>query len=477
VASQAVFVAGPHDPSWLAQGLLEHGFADGVPGALALLLAPLALVWPGPGRKRFAALFAVGVLGLAASFPGHLPVYDWLRELPILGDFRFPYRYRLLTGLALAVGAGLGATRLTTACAARPRAAVALGSALVALWIGSAFVPVLRSLRPFPRQAPPAQPLQGVLAELGLAAAGAGGRIYWSGESHKLRAPGDLLVVHDMEPLTLARVARVLTFFQIGRPTTLASDDRARLSQHPSGDYLAAPFYGRLTLPASEERAALLDVFSVTGVVASEPPAWLGRRYRRVSERDVAPAAYENPGAMPRAHRVRAALAEGESLEAGLLRLVAPGFDPRHMVLLDEIPPALRLRPGAAVPPAEGRVAIEAESPEHLVLRTRGRRPGVVVLSDVIYPGWEARLDGDPVPLLRANLLFRAVAVPAGEHVVEMRYRPASLFRGFGIAAVTGLACVLALVSERRKPGQPPGSDAVDLGGGPARQARPDVSP
>jgi uncharacterized membrane protein YfhO len=44
----------------------------------------------------------------------------------------------------------------------------------------------------------------------------------------------------------------------------------------------------------------------------------------------------------------------------------------------------------------------------------------------------------------RANLAFRAVAVPAGRHVVEMRYRPATVPTGVVVSAVTLLAGVVA---------------------------------
>jgi hypothetical protein len=50
---------------------------------------------------------------------------------------------------------------------------------------------------------------------------------------------------------------------------------------------------------------------------------------------------------------------------------------------------------------------------------------GWVVFSEVMYPGWTARLDGAPTPILTANSNFRAVWVPAGRHQVEFIFRPA----------------------------------------------------
>ena len=75
------------------------------------------------------------------------------------------------------------------------------------------------------------------------------------------------------------------------------------------------------------------------------------------------------------------------------------------------------------------------------MIRSEGEKPGLVVLTDAHYPGWEATLDGEPVRILRANLDFRAVVVPAGIHEIEMRYRPASFRTGILLAGLSVLAC------------------------------------
>ena len=63
-------------------------------------------------------------------------------------------------------------------------------------------------------------------------------------------------------------------------------------------------------------------------------------------------------------------------------------------------------------------------------------RPGYLVLADTWYPGWEAAVDGETVPLLRANYAFRAVYLEAGEHTVEMVYRPLSVRVGGWVSLV-----------------------------------------
>ena len=58
------------------------------------------------------------------------------------------------------------------------------------------------------------------------------------------------------------------------------------------------------------------------------------------------------------------------------------------------------------------------------------------------YPGWVATVDGAEQPIERANLLFRAVRVPAGDHVVEFRYEPWSVRLG---AIVSGASIVATM--------------------------------
>jgi uncharacterized membrane protein YfhO len=66
-----------------------------------------------------------------------------------------------------------------------------------------------------------------------------------------------------------------------------------------------------------------------------------------------------------------------------------------------------------------------------------------LVISDPYYPGWSAFLDGKPAPLLAANYALRGVAVPAGEHTVELRYRSVPLQAGLAASALA-LAALLA---------------------------------
>ncbi len=158
---------------------------------------------------------------------------------------------------------------------------------------------------------------------------------------------------------------------------------------------------------------------------------------------------YENPDALPRAFVVyRSRLVPDD--EAALALLDDPAFDPWNEVLLASGAPIFG-------PETGGPAHITELEPERVVIEVDAVAPGYVVLLDSYYPGWLAWVDGQPAPIRRANVLFRAVPVTPGHHTIEMRYAPRSLALGarVSLAAVfaVGLVLVLGPVLQRRRPG------------------------
>jgi len=96
---------------------------------------------------------------------------------------------------------------------------------------------------------------------------------------------------------------------------------------------------------------------------------------------------------------------------------------------------------------------IVAEHPNKIVIRVEADSPGWLVLSDVWYPGWRAWVDGEPVTVLRANYLFRAVEVPAGPHEVVFAYRPVWFYAGLVVSLLAwmGLAWYVKRENVMRK--------------------------
>ena len=73
---------------------------------------------------------------------------------------------------------------------------------------------------------------------------------------------------------------------------------------------------------------------------------------------------------------------------------------------------------------------IERPIPERVVLHCHAQHAGYAVLLDEWTPGWTATVDGASASLQRADVVFRAVPIPGGDHVVEMRYQTPGLRAG-----------------------------------------------
>jgi hypothetical protein len=89
--------------------------------------------------------------------------------------------------------------------------------------------------------------------------------------------------------------------------------------------------------------------------------------------------------------------------------------------------------------------------PEYISLEVQAASEGYVVLTDTYYPGWIATVDGQPAEVERADIMFRAVKVPAGQHRVEMRYQPQSFSLGSLIAIGTVVIVVGVWLIVRRR--------------------------
>nr|MBA2565615.1 hypothetical protein [Gemmatimonadota bacterium] len=179
--------------------------------------------------------------------------------------------------------------------------------------------------------------------------------------------------------------------------------------------------------------------------------------------------AYRWGGTAPRAW-IAAEARVVEDAEA-LRLLESPTFDPARVALLAEPLPGAEARPGEGARPAPGpagslrareataMVRYLARSANHVEAEVSSPEGGVVMFSEAFHPYWEAMLDGRRTPIVRADLAFRAVAVPAGTHRVRMDYRPRAYERARIVTLVAlslaGCAGVLDLVRRRRRPRAP----------------------
>ncbi len=154
---------------------------------------------------------------------------------------------------------------------------------------------------------------------------------------------------------------------------------------------------------------------------------------------------YENHDAYPRAWMVAGAIAARDEDEAAMI-LRNTSFRPREAAVINAERPIGPSEPG----PVNCRIVWKERTPDRLKLEVDAEAPGLLVLSETDYPGWEAAVDGASTTIYRANLAFRAVALPAGRHDVEFVFRPASVRRGlWGSAGFFALAVAFAALRRR----------------------------
>ena len=157
--------------------------------------------------------------------------------------------------------------------------------------------------------------------------------------------------------------------------------------------------------------------------------------FRRVHDGDVK--VYRNERAQPRAYIVhRARQVQGT---AAVDAMRQAGFDPAQEVIIGSPPPPLGEPKGAET------ATIARYEPERVVIDANLSAPGLLVLADAHYPGWEVTVDGQAAPIMEANYYFRGVALNEGQHRVEFAFRPRSLYAG-ALISLLALGVLVALL-------------------------------
>jgi hypothetical protein len=168
---------------------------------------------------------------------------------------------------------------------------------------------------------------------------------------------------------------------------------------------------------------------------------WLKPVFRGASE-----SVYENQYVLPRAFFVGSSevIPDDEAMfnKVGTL----PGYTPDRVAYLSAPLPSLVPQvPDSVLAAAKAELkhfginsfSYEVSTPVDAILK----------LSEVYYPsGWTATLDGKPIDIFRSDYVLRAVVIPAGTHILEMRYEPQSYNAGFIVTTVTNYALAIVLL-------------------------------
>jgi Bacterial membrane protein YfhO len=143
------------------------------------------------------------------------------------------------------------------------------------------------------------------------------------------------------------------------------------------------------------------------------------------------------PNALPRAwvvHDVRQ-MPKEEILDA----LASGSVDPRQTAIVETTAPSL----DSVVPNGADNVHFTAYGANSMAMDVNAASDGMLVLSEIYIPGWNAYVDGKKTDVYATDYALRGIALTAGNHHVELRYEPSSLRIGVLISAIASLAAVI----------------------------------
>ncbi|MGD9317853.1 MAG: YfhO family protein, partial [Anaerolineae bacterium] len=410
--------------------------------------------------NRLARLLLVLAAGtFLLSLGDHTPVFGWAYTwIPGMGYFRFPQRLLSVVTLCLALTAALSLTRFQTwlvkarawrtVGARYPRlaghATTLLGVAMLLLVVSDLYFYQIRqnAIIDAATWYDPPQTALRIHQQAGQDRVFAVGAVIRFQEAYRLAGGWQ----GDLQPYVAQR-----EFLQPSLNVLYdvpSADGYANLTPHYLtelwGNEKERGFIERLVYQSGEQLkprpgfGKLLSLYNVRYLITHLPFQADGFELLGVYGPDAY--LYENRNVMPRAFAVPAYTLAND-VTAALDLMASPAFDPAREVVLFEPPRADN--PAPALARFRSQVELTGDEPLQVTLDAETNQPGFLVLSDLYYPGWEATVDGQPVPIYQANGAVRAVDLEAGAHRVEFRFRPRPLRYGALISGLSILAVVV----------------------------------
>jgi hypothetical protein len=201
--------------------------------------------------------------------------------------------------------------------------------------------------------------------------------------------------------------------------------------------------------PLEKLDSGVIDLMGIKYVLTSGKGRDLMQRsprYRHITSLPFNHEIFENLSVFPRFFLVHD-LVRTKTL-AGARQIISRGdIDFRQTAIVDA-----PMVPVAPNPPAGAEaVSLIAYRPDAISLKVRSKGASLLVLSESYYPGWQAWVDGVPTEVRRADIAFRGVFVPDGDHLVRMEFRPVILPLSLAITLLTAIALVaMVLYTEPR---------------------------
>ena len=186
-------------------------------------------------------------------------------------------------------------------------------------------------------------------------------------------------------------------------------------------DTVAEPAQRPFTPLYPSYRSAMADLFGVRFILTGVPVERIDPTLHPGDLEEIAHTAdafvYENPRALPRVvflHDYRVVDSE-ELIRSGW----PAGVDPKRTLLLDHAPS--HPPPG---PAGGGTARIVDYTNTAVTVDVESDTGGFLLLTDAWQAWWRAEVDGSPAPILKADVLFRAVEVGPGKHRIRFTFHP-----------------------------------------------------
>jgi uncharacterized membrane protein YfhO len=110
---------------------------------------------------------------------------------------------------------------------------------------------------------------------------------------------------------------------------------------------------------------------------------------------------------------------------------------------------------GKGNPKASGSVTMTSYEPNKLQYYVKSNTGGIIVFSEIFYPGWTCTVDGKPVEIGRVNYVLRAINIERGNHKVILTFKPKSIMATEYIAyisiAILAICLLLVIIISLKK--------------------------
>jgi len=204
--------------------------------------------------------------------------------------------------------------------------------------------------------------------------------------------------------------------------------------------------YDRYWENMGSRSSPLYDFLNAKYVIAAKDVVLDWNKFALAFDGDEKLNVYVNRSVLPRSFVVNRARTVPDQ-KAAFSAIHETGFDPAAQVVVEGGP---ELSPGEAI---TGTAQVTSYGLNQIDLSVDMRAPGYLVLSEVYYPGWQARVDGHISPIYRANYAFRAVYLERGSHQVSLIFWPTLWYMGLALSGATlVLLLIWGLIRWRRHP-------------------------